>query len=215
MSKILLITTFVWLSIFLSCKVSDVEHEDLITEFNVINETDSTFVVLRVRENGSTSWLFTESRNFGYGSHKITPKYTMSLDKRYDIQLETDKPFKNTATMSNITLIQSGEVYFQMSNFDDSAIANQVTRIKILNNSKVDFFMVSIRESGSTTWQSIQGNFPKESEPVMVTIGRTLSASKKYDVWLREQSTGGTTAQKNNISLTQDKTIPFGQDDLN
>ena len=212
-SNYFIFTILIGIVIFLGCKVTPIDDEDVITDFQIRNETDSVFVLIRIREDGYTYWQQTIYTKISEGLNTIKPNIFLNAQLKYDLQLEMAAPEKHKVTLSRIGLDISGSIVdVKITDFDDPKIANQVSKIKIFNNTKVNFSSVNIRAVGASSWIPVTGNFPSESDPQTIILPRILDTTARYDVWLRESS--GITAQKNNIQLIHNGTILFVNEDI-
>ena len=214
---LLLVIFCVGMTIFYGCRVSDIENEDEVTEFVINNETDTTFVTLRIREMGDSYWKYDKTVAFpGNSEYTVTPTRPYNREARYEIQLESKA--KNTATLSNVALTQNSIIYFNLIDFDNPDAASVITKINIMNNTIVNFYFLAIRETGKISWLfEMAGDFVKTEPSTLlppVDLPQKLDTRKKYDVRLRQQQTGGIEAIKTNLTLKQNGNIIFESSDL-
>jgi len=168
--------------------------------------SDQEFRHLRIRETGSTGWAITLRFEHSVGTHNIQLTPTLEIDKDYEIQLETND--QRTATIVT-SLTQNSIVAFERRHFDDDT-ALDITAINIRNLTGYTFRYIQIRRTGVESWlYSRRAIFRDDETYPLQNINPPLRTNIRYDIMLREHATGGLSAMRRNIYLTQNGTVTF------
>ena len=212
--KFIVLFTIV-ISLLSSCKITAPDENEVRT-IRIINHTEITFERLRIRLAGETNWGQTFNREFGHGQHEIFLTRFLDSEQRYDIQLyrrfwDSGSYKEQTATLYAEPVSENILLPFDYENFDDQT-ALEITALYINNRTGTDFSAVYIGVVGSSGWVFDKIDSIINDDFYYITnIYPPLKATTQYRIQLRA---GNITATKTNLSVTQNRTINFTENDF-